>query len=238
MPSIDFAQAVSATVAFPSAPGPNATVTLGTTVTGSLLVAFYASFDNPSANLNAPVVLTDTAGNIWRQYGGTSFDPNVSGSWLRAFYCISNLGGAPVVTATVTNSSWIQVSLAVAEFTRPITLAQYASDQGNVNTDAAGNVLTPRIALPGPGLMVSCYESNRTDMALDPGTFIAMPAQLGTGCNIVWAYALNPQGATRCSWTRSPAGTTRGGTQIVAFLDTAGFEARPRKLVGGQGAVW
>jgi hypothetical protein len=234
MPSISFVQSNGVA----SAPGLSPALAFGSNVlAGSLLVAYYSSLDSPSANLDASLVLTDSTGGTWRQYGATAFDPSVSGSWIRQFYCLTAIGGATTVTATCVNASGAQCALVIAEFTKPSTLIPFAVEQRNINSPSPGNVLTPTLTLPGPGLMVAAYESNRTDMAIDPGTFTALPDQLATGCNIVWAYALNPQLATRCSWTKTAALTTRGGNQIMAFLDSAGFAARPKPL-GGKGASW
>lgn len=239
MPSIALIQSAGNVVSFPAAPGPGVVVTMGQAMTaGSLLCAFYTGFDNPSVNFNAVVAITDTSGNTWLPFGYTAWDKSAGSAWMRGYYCASAVGGGTVITATVTNASWLAVAMTVMEFSRPATLIPFAFN--GTNTDSQANpTLTGAMTLPGPGLIASALQSNRTDMVIDPTrTFTSVPDQPVTGANLYAGYALNPNGTVQCGWNRTGApNTSRGGAILMGFLDTAGFAARPKPL-GGKGASW
>jgi hypothetical protein len=141
------------------------------------------------------------------------------------------------VTATYTDPNELQNTLGVAEFLKPSTLVPFSADgRGYPSVTPLVALAGPR-QLPGPGLLFAGFCNNRSDFAMDtPTTFVALPDQAATGNDLRWGYAINPEGSVQCSWSR-PAGSGRGCTQLMAFIDTAGFGAQPRPI-RGKGASW
>jgi hypothetical protein len=242
MPEISFVQSIGA-----HADLENVTTGAMTPSAGSILVAFGAGdcVNGPMRNLS----ISDSQGNTWRSLAPCCADAVNNGVPVcRPFVCFSPAVASTTFTMTQDGTLIRLTNISVIEFSVPASLIQYgqsdyyANQQGSNGIGGASppfTMPTGVMQMPGPGLYVAGGVCDRSDMSLDAGNyFTALPSQSNSGITLYPAYAIMPQGAQSCSWTKSNSLSVYSACSLVGFLiPPSAVGPRPR-LIAGKGATW